>query len=415
MITLYNSAMYSISLIPGREKLPQKHHPWIFSGSIGNISPDCSGPDWAEVLTSEGRFIAYGYYDAESHIQLRLISWDKDRTPGEALVRENARKAVLRRRDLLSAPDTTALRLIHGDADFLPGLAADCYGTEIRIIISSRFAAAYLPAVAAELDSILHPSVIEATVDRAYASTEKLSEKTRHFRNGQETKESDERANALFMENGIFYEAASGKGQKSGFYADQRDNRMIVGSYAEGKRVLDLFSYTGSFTLHALRGGALSSDAVDSSESALRHLLYQVHLNENRGVLPAGSREKVTITKANAFEYIRGIEKNRYDLIILDPPKLAKTKSDAENAMKAYKDLNRTAMERIRNGGIIATFSCSGAISREDFRKMLSWAASDAKAEIQILRTLSAGEDHPVRLSFPESEYLKGYILRVER
>ena len=240
-----------------------------------------------------------------------------------------------------------------------------------------------------------------------------LSERTRHFRDGAETKEGDERENALFIENGIYYEAASGKGQKSGFYADQRDNRQIAEGYASGRTVLDLFSYTGAFTLHMLRGGALSVDAVDSSESALRHLLYQIHLNENKGVLPPGSRDKVETHQGNAFEYIRGIEGGKYDMMILDPPKLAKTKSALEQAVQAYKDLNRVAMEKIRNGGIIATFSCSGAMTRENLQTVLSWAAADAGAEVQILRTLSAGEDHPVRLSFPESEYLKGFMIRV--
>ena len=406
-------AMYSITLASGREKLPLKHHPWVFSGAIASVTPPYSSADWAEVLASDGRFIAYGYYDERSHIALHLLSWKRDELPGDGLVRKLVRESVLRRKDLLRLEDTTALRLIHGEADFLPGIAADCYGREIRIIVSSRFADAFLPVIASELDAMLHPSVIESTVDRAYSSSEGLSERTRHFRDGAETKEGDERENALFIENGIYYEAASGKGQKSGFYADQRDNRQIAEGYASGRTVLDLFSYTGAFTLHMLRGGALSVDAVDSSESALRHLLYQIHLNENKGVLPPGSRDKVETHQGNAFEYIRGIEGGKYDMMILDPPKLAKTKSALEQAVKAYKDLNRVAMEKIRNGGIIATFSCSGAMTRENLQTVLSWAAADAGAEVQILRTLSAGEDHPVRLSFPESEYLKGFMIRI--
>ena len=381
-------AMYSITLASGREKLPLKHHPWVFSGAIASVTPPYSSADWAEVLASDGRFIAYGYYDERSHIALHLLSWKRDELPCDGLVRKLVRESVLRRKDLLRLEDTTALRLIHGEADFLP-------------------------VIASELDAMLHPSVIESTVDRAYSSSEGLSERTRHFRDGAETKEGDERENALFIENGIYYEAASGKGQKSGFYADQRDNRQIAEGYASGRTVLDLFSYTGAFTLHMLRGGALSVDAVDSSESALRHLLYQIHLNENKGVLPPGARDKVETHQGNAFEYIRGIEGGKYDMMILDPPKLAKTKSALEQAVKAYKDLNRVAMEKIRNGGIIATFSCSGAMTRENLQTVLSWAAADAGAEVQILRTLSAGEDHPVRLSFPESEYLKGFMIRV--
>ena len=407
--------MHTITIREGREKLLLKHHPWVFSGAIGHIDGDRDEGDFAKVMSANGDFIAYGYYDERSHIMLHLLSWDEGIPADETLVRSLVRKAVLRRARLLGEKGTTALRLIHGEADFLPGIAADCYGREIRLIVSSRFADRFLPGIAAELDTLLHPAIIEASVDKAYASSEGLSERIRTFKEGKETSEDLSRANVRFIEDGILYEAAPGKGQKSGFYCDQRDNRRIVEGYAEGKTVLDLFSYTGPFTLHALRGGALSVDAVDSSESALRHLLYQVHINEDDGVIPKGSRDRVTITDADCFEYIRTVESGKYDLMILDPPKLARTKGNLDSAMKAYKDLNRVAMTKIRNGGIIATFSCSAAMTRENFRMMLSWAAADAHAEVQILRTLSAGEDHPVRLSFPESEYLKGAVIRIIR
>ena len=194
----------------------------------------------------------------------------------------------------------------------------------------------------------------------------------------------------------------------------QKDrNRVIAEEYAQGKTCLDVCSYTGAFTLHLLKGGAKSVKAIDSSESALRHLLYQTHLNEEKGTIEKKSREKVEILSGDCFELLRAEEGGKYDLIVLDPPKLAKTKGALENAMKAYKDLNRVAMEKIKNGGILITFSCSGALSREDFRTVLSWSAKDARVEAEILRTLSQGEDHPIRLSFPESEYLKGYVLRI--
>ena len=167
------------------------------------------------------------------------------------------------------------------------------------------------------------------------------------------------------------------------------------------------------FTLHALRGGALSVDSVDSSESALRHLLYQIHLNENKGTLSPGSREKVEILPGDAFDLLRKENDNSYDMVVLDPPKLAKTKGQLQNAIKAYKDINLNAMRKVRKGGILVTFSCSGSLSREDFKMILSWCAKDLGYEVQILKTLSQGEDHPVRLSFPESEYLKGFVLRI--
>lgn len=403
--------MYKITISKGKEKQLLKHHPWVFSGAIKSIEGSESG-DWAEVKSEDDRFIAYGYYDEKSHVVLHLLSWNQEEAVGDEFVARLVKEAVMRRKALFSANDTTAFRLIHGEADFIPGIAADCYGREIRIIISSRFASRFIDVIVKTLTAMLHPSLIQTTVDPFYGPSDGLVDKVTYYINGEEAKEIDDK-NVQFAESGIYYEVQHGKGQKSGFYCDQRDNRRLIEEYAKGKRVLDICSYTGGFTLHALKAGALSVDAVDSSESALRHLLFQVHLNEDKKVLPEGSRDKVTIKSADAFDYIREVEDDKYDLIILDPPKLARTKSKLENAQKAYKDLNRVAMRKIKNGGIIATFSCSGAMTRELFQLTLAWAAADAGVEVQILKTLSAGEDHPVRMSFPESEYLKGFIIRV--
>ena len=406
--------MYVISLKEGREKLPAKHHPWVFSNAIDKVEPAFSAAGWAEVRSAGKAFIAWGWYDEKSNVLLRLVSWDKDAVMGDGYVAGLVKKAVLRRRDLLRLPGTTALRLIHGEADLIPGITADCYAREIRMIVSARFADHFLPVIAKALSDLLHPALIEAVTDRYYGPIEGLPDKTRWFIDGEETADPGKRENVQFKENGLYYEIFPGKGQKSGFYCDQRDNRETVGRYAKGRTVLDLFSYTGGFTLHALREGAAKVDAVDSSSQALNHLLYQVHLNEEKGTVPEGSREKVTVTESDAFSYLREkVPAGKYDLIILDPPKLAKNKGALENAVKAYKDVNRVAMLKVRQGGLIATFSCSAALSREEFRLVLSWASADAGKEIQVLRTFSAGEDHPVRLSFPESEYLKGFLLRV--
>ena len=404
--------MYKITIHKGKEKQAQKHHPWVFSGAIDTVEPKFKNSDWAEVYTSDNSFIAYGWYDERSHIILHLLSWNKKERMDNNFVKALVKRSVLRRRELLSMPDTTAFRLIHGEADFIPGFTLDCYGTELRGIVSSRFAEHFLQDIIDELENLLSPSAIQITVDPQYAKAEDLKQNVRFFMKGKESNDT-ERKNIQFMEKGIYYEVEPGKGQKSGFYCDQRDNRQIVEDYAKDKKVLDVCSYTGGFTLHALKAGATSVDAIDGSESALRHLLYQIHINQDKGVLKQGSREKVSIREADAFDYIRLIEENYYDLMILDPPKLAKTKGQLENAQKAYKDLNRVAMTKIKNGGIIFTFSCSGAMTRENFKLTLAWAAADAGVEIQILRTLSAGEDHPIRLSFPESEYLKGYVIKV--
>lgn len=406
---------YTITIKEGKEKQLLRHHPWVFSGAIKKVEPQFNIASWADVCTEKGVFIAKGWYDEKSHIVLHLLSWNEKEKMGEAFVKRLVREAILRRRNFFSKDSTTnAFRLIHGEADFLPGFAVDAYASNVRIILSSRFAAAFLQSAVEEIDSLIHPNLIIATSDKDYASSEGLSERNRYFIGAEEKKMADDAIGPVtILENGIYYEIPGTKGQKSGFYVDQRDNRVIAEEYAQGKTCLDVCSYTGAFTLHLLKGGAKSVKAIDSSESALRHLLYQTHLNEEKGTIEKKSREKVEILSGDCFELLRAEEGGKYDLIVLDPPKLAKTKGALENAMKAYKDLNRVAMEKIKNGGILITFSCSGALSREDFRTVLSWSAKDARVEAEILRTLSQGEDHPIRLSFPESEYLKGYVLRI--
>ena len=406
---------YTITIKEGKEKQLLRHHPWVFSGAIKKVEPQFNIASWADVYTEKGVFIAKGWYDEKSHIVLHLLSWNEKEKMGEAFVKRLVREAILRRRNFFSKDSTTnAFRLIHGEADFLPGFAVDAYASNVRIILSSRFAAAFLQSTVEEIDSLIHPNLIIATSDKDYASSEGLSERNRYFIGAEEKKMADDAIGPVtILENGIYYEIPGTKGQKSGFYVDQRDNRVIAEEYAQGKTCLDVCSYTGAFTLHLLKGGAKSVKAIDSSESALRHLLYQTHLNEEKGTIEKKSREKVEILSGDCFELLRAEEGGKYDLIVLDPPKLAKTKGALENAMKAYKDLNRVAMEKIKNGGILITFSCSGALSREDFRTVLSWSAKDARVEAEILRTLSQGEDHPIRLSFPESEYLKGYVLRI--
>ena len=409
----YDYHMYRITIKEGKEKLPMKHHPWIFSGAISRIEPRFAAGDWADVFTSDGRFIAHGWYDEKSHIILHLLSWDEDETMSGKFVQKLAETSIARRDGMLDEDGTNALRLIHGEADFLPGVAVDIYAGIARIVISSRFGDHFLQDIVRAVQEEIDPERIEAVVDRSYASAENLKAYRRIFINGEETEKDEGFADHLFLEDHILYSLEQGNVQKSGFYCDQRENRKIAEGYAEGRNVLDLFSYTGGFTLHVLRGGCKSVKAVDSSESALQALMEQVKLNENHGNIPKGSSDRLSAETADCFEYIRSINENEYDMIILDPPKLAKTKSALENALRAYKDLNRVAMMKIRDGGIIFTFSCSGAVSREDFRMMLGWAAKDAGAEVQILNTLSAGPDHPIRLSFPESEYLKGYAIRV--
>lgn len=409
------SDIATIIIKQGKEKQLLRHHPWVFSGAIEQGPSDSEIAQVVRVVTAEGRFIAWGWYDKLSHIQLHLLSWNEKDVIDEDWWRLMFRKAILRRRQFFEHKNaaTTCFRLVHGEADLLPGFAVDVYGTVVRIIVSARVAWDHLQLCVDTIDSLLHPSLIVATTDSAFCGIEQLPEVVQWYQQGQRFTPEQKLSPVRFRENGLLYEVVPGKGQKSGFYCDQRDNRMAVAKYTKDAVVLDGCCYTGGFTLHALRSGAKQVDCFDTSEDALKQLLAHVHINQEAGAIPQGSREKVNTTQGNIFELLRQIPRNLYDVMILDPPKLAQTKAQVENATKAYKDMNRVAMEKIKDGGIIATFSCSGAITREQLRMILAWAAKDAGVELQILQQLGQGEDHPIRISFPESEYLKGFIVRV--
>ena len=407
-----------ITIKEGKEKQLLRHHPWVFSGAIDDIrqvSAGDGGPGVVRVVTAAGVFIAYGWHDTLSHIPLHLLSWDETVIPDDSWWRKTVKEAVKRRSLFFGSGGkmTNALRLAHGEADFLPGFAIDLYGTTVRIIVSARVAWDHRLLVVRTLQKMLRPSLILVTTDSAFCGIEQLSETTEQYLGGEIVTSRRQLAVQRFSENGLLYEIVPGSGQKSGFFCDQRENRLRVAAYAKGEVVLDAFSYTGGFTLNALRAGAVQVDAVDASENALEQLARHIELNVENGRIPAESVQHVSMVKADVFEHLRIIRKGRYGLIILDPPKLAKTRNQVEAAEKAYKDLARLAIQKVRTGGVVATFSCSGNISRERFRTIVAWAAKDADREVQILETLGQPCDHPVRISFPESEYLKGFILRV--
>ena len=405
--------MTEIVIRSGKEKSLLRHHPWVFSGAIEESSVPAQAGVY-RVNTAEGRFIAWGVYDPESHIQLRLLSWKEDVVPDEQW-RSAVRASIIRRRRFFEdkASQTTAFRIIHGEADMLPGIAADVYGRIVRIIISARVAWNMRQTVVDAVEEILHPQMIILNTDSAFCAIEHLHEVTEYYRQGEKFTPTEKLEDIRIRESGLYYSMTPGSGQKSGFYCDQRENRIRIESYVKDAEVLDGCSYTGGFTLHALRAGARHVHAVDSSSDAVHRLLSNVNLNVDLGTLDSDARNRVDAEKADIFEYLRTMPRNKYDVIILDPPKLAQTIKALENAKKAYKDLNRTAMEKIRDGGILVTCSCSGSLSREDFRTVLGWSAKDAGVEVQVLETLGQAQDHPVRLSFPESEYLKVYVLRV--
>ena len=390
----------SVVIREGREKSLLRRHPWVFSGAIQSFPEGEAGV--RKVVASNGRFLAWGWFDEQSHIPLRLLSWDEDCKPDYDWWRLMVRHSVQRRSSFF-VPDspTNTFRIIHGEADFLPGVAADVYARSIRVIISSRPAFENRNAIVDELQSLLNPQSIVLNTDPAFCGIEKLKEVTEVYPDGAEVGET------IVRESSIQYAVNLLGGQKSGFFCDQRENRNRFERYVKNQTVLDLCCYSGAFSLHALRGGARFVDSVDASKDALESLKKNLSLN------PDLDASRLRAEKADMFEYLRSMPRNKYSVIVLDPPKLAKTSKGLEEAKKGYKDLNRVAMEKIQDGGILVTCSCSGALTREDFRTVISWAAKDAKVEAQILETLGQSEDHPIRLAFPESEYLKVFILRV--
>lgn len=408
--------MQTITIKDGKEKQLLRHHPWVFSGAIDSITEkDTVGI--AKTTTQDGSFIAWGWYDPKSHIPLRLLSWDEEQEVNAAWWKRTITASVLRRAPFFrdKSTPTTAFRIIFSEADMLPGVVADVYGTLIRIDISARVAWDHKDSIVTTLDKLLQPAMIIVTTDPSFCAVEGLSEIVQFYQNGGYFTPSKRLDPVRFREDGLLFEVIPGKGHKSEFSCDQRDNRKAIEPYCKDAVVLDGCSHTGAFTLHALRSGAAWVDLVDTSSTALKQSLAHVHINQDAGIIPKDSRERVNIIKADIFRQMRIIDTDKYDVMILDPPKLALKKTQGDKAAQTYKDLNRLAMEKIKNGGIIATFSSSEAISGEMLRTILAWSAKDAGVEIQILKTLAQAEDHPIRLSFPESEYLNGYLIRVIR
>ena len=412
-----NQEIATIMLKPGKEKQPVNHHPWVFSGAISSPKKQEIEKEGhlTRVLDSSGKFIAYGWCDINSHIMIRLLSWDESDIPNDQWWDRQVSSAVLRRKEMIenNRDITNAYRLIHGESDFLPGVAVDLYKDVVVVILSARVAVQFELVIVSALEKILSPSLIYVSFDPSFIHIEHISELSHIYKEGKKV------TNGLksfpittFLENSYMY-LLDTSGQKSGFYCDQRVNRALVSSYTFGKKVLDAFCYTGGFTIHALGGGAKSVVSVDSSENALYFLKKNLSLNVYKGLIPADSENRVSIIKDNVFEYLRKIKDDEFDVMILDPPKLASTKGQVPNALKAYKDLNRLAISKIKKGGIIATFSCSAGVSSEDLQRVIAWAAKDAKREIHIHSFLSQSPDHPIRLSFPESHYLKGFLLFV--
>ncbi|WP_254529687.1 MULTISPECIES: class I SAM-dependent rRNA methyltransferase [unclassified Sphingobacterium] len=393
--------MNKIILNKGKDKAAWQLHPWVFSGAISAALGKPQNGDIVSVYNIEDEFIAYGIYNGNSRVAVRLLEWDPSQEITEQWWRNRVSKAVNNRLSLLHDSNNT-VRLIFAEADFLPGLIADKYADFISVQVHSAGIEKVKDIIVDQLVQLLQPKGIYERSDLKSREYEGLPD-TNGLLFGTVPPEFVD-----VIENGIHYQVNIVEGQKSGFYCDQRENRAITASYAKDKKMLDCFSYSGGFTLNAFREGASSITSVDSSGLAIETLKNNIKLN-------GFDSNKHTAVQSDVNKYLRelGEQGEKFDVIVLDPPKYAPTRSALEKASRAYKDLNRRGLMLLNSGGLLATFSCSGAMDIDTFKQVIAWAALDAGKEIQFIYQYCQPEDHPVRASFPESEYLKGLLVRV--
>jgi 23S rRNA (cytosine1962-C5)-methyltransferase len=393
--------MKKIVLKACKEKSLLRKHPWIFSGAIQRVEGAPDSGDTVRVRSADGRFLAHAAYNPQSKIAARIWSWDEKEAIDPAFFRNKIAAALAARSELSFARGSNSMRLIHAESDGLPGLIVDRYGDVLVMQVGSSGAERWRDVIAGILQELCNPVCIYERSDSDSRGLEGLE-----LRNGVLRGALPD--NVEVIEHSLHFKVDVKAGQKTGFYLDQRDNRALTETMARDKDVLNCFCYTGGFSLYALRGDAKSVLSIDSSGDALRIAAENISINN----LDA-SRAKWL--EADVFQALRKLrdQGRKFDLIILDPPKFAPTAAFAEKAARGYKDINLLGFKLLRQGGLLATYSCSGGISPDLFQKIIAGAALDAGVDAQVVHQLHASADHPVLLSFPEGAYLKGLVLRI--
>lgn len=390
-----------ITLKRGKEESLLRFHPWVFSGAVSSMPQNIEEGDVVEVHTSDGRLIGIGHYQIGS-IVVRILEFGRARAIDRDFFAERIGAAFNLRKSLkLNRPDNNAYRLVHGEGDFLPGLVIDIYGNTAVVQAHSPGMHFCRNLIAEALVEIP-----ELPVANVYYKSETTLPYKAHL-DPQNAYIIGDYDGAIALENGLQFNIDWLRGQKTGFFVDQRDNRSLLQHYSQGKNVLNMFCYTGGFSVYALRGGANIVHSVDSSAKAIELTRANVEIN-----FPGDARHQAFAV--DAFKYLADIKKGEYDLIILDPPAFAKHRSALRNALIGYRRLNARAIEQIAPGGILFTFSCSQAVSREQFRLAVFTAAAQTGRKVRILHQLTQPADHPINIYHPEGEYLKGLILQIE-
>ncbi len=386
----------SIVLSAGREKSLRRRHPWVFSGAVKSVRGHPSPGDTVDVVAADGTWLARAAFSPESQIRARVWTFDADETVDEAFFERRLATAVAARDSL--ADRTDAVRLVFAESDGLPGVIVDRYGSVAVVQLSTTGADRHRDLLA---DLLVALPGVETVYERSDVDARQ--------REGLAPAEGPLRGTAgpvEVHEDGLRFGVDPAAGHKTGFYLDQRDSRALVRSLAKGRRVLDVFAYTGGFSVAAWAGGATAVEAIDSSGPALAGAAANLARN---GFAGGG------LVEADAFADLRRRRRagERWDLICVDPPKLAPTAAHVDRASRAYKDLNLQALGLIEAGGYLLTWSCSGAVDDALFQKIVAGAALDAGREVQFVGRLTQPPDHPVLASFPEAAYLKGFVCRV--
>lgn len=388
-----------VTLKSGRERSLERFHLWVFSGAIKSIAGKPADGDIVEVYSNSSKFLATGHYQNGS-IMVRIFSFEKT-DAGTEFWRKKFESAINFRRQIgfFDHPETNVFRLIHGEGDGFPGLIVDFYNGVA--VLQAHSVGMYLHR---ELFAEILMEILGDKITAVYDKSESTLNAAKEDSTGKFLQGSADRV--LVLENGNQFEIDIREGQKTGFFIDQRENRKLLQGYCDGKKVANLFSYTGGFSVYAGRGGAFQIDSVDASEKAVRLAQTNMELN-------FGKSENHRFLTNDVFDFLKN-ETGQYDVIVLDPPAFAKHRQSLDNALKAYRRLNEAAIRKLNPGGILFTFSCSQVVTPDDFRLAVFMAAAAVGRPVRILHQMFQPADHPINLYHPEGQYLKGLVVFVE-
>ncbi|MBC7382155.1 MAG: class I SAM-dependent rRNA methyltransferase [Bacteroidia bacterium] len=382
----------------GRERSLLNRHPWVFSGAVKDM-PDALNGEVVQIVTNHNDLLGYGFFSPNSQITCRVFEFTSEpKELNEQFWHNKLANAYALRKRLFNFAETNCYRLLHAEGDFFPGIIVDIYDkvAVVQILVKG----------VEQIASIIFGGLNQLGFSHIYVKTKQTTQLLESVEQSSRWIGDPMPMPVMVLEHGVKFLVDVEKGQKTGFFIDQRENRKTLGEWSKGKHVLNTFSYSGGFSLYALRAGAKLVHSVDSSKDAIA-------MGE-ANVAMGNYKERHESFVLDCFEFLKAAEPNFYDIIILDPPAFAKNARSVDNAARGYKNLNMLGIQKVKPGGILFTYSCSQHINKDLFRKIVFGAAADIKRNVRILKQLSQPEDHPINIYHPEGEYLKGLFLMVD-